>query len=471
MSESGAEGATTPQVARLSVRQVRSFRDLLAIRVGIDLPRFLFFALALICTSVAGLIAGVQIPLLHLELIGFAPFLTRRWAQIAAILALAVETARVIQDSFGFDQIFVAAYLLWQNLSGFPVAFAIATVALIATPLVLLYVAFRKLPLREIRVPVVYSLSALILIAVPLKLDKDHTRVNLVGSSIGHVYGQLKFSTMLTGHYSVPEPSPAVQPGVLAARIGLAAHSNVWVIVLESGGYPNEQILRDQLFDAFQAPALTTKYIVDIGGTPSVGSTIHGELRQLCDGHLVDGLFGNRNLHCLPNVFDKAGYTTTAVHANKKSTYGRGDWYPKIGFSKVVSSDLPDFPHNDETGRWGTLDDLSTIDWVQTHLLQQRNSFVYTLTISTHLPAILMTGAKPMASCEANHDEQTCIHLANMHLVLTHIAEASQTLTDTEVVIVGDHAPPFISRSSSSAFDRTLVTKITLTPRQHLAGG
>lgn len=456
-SSSATGGSATPWPRRL-----RHWR------LDIDAPRLLFVAICLFATSIGGIELGVPIPLLHLELALIAPFLLTRTGQAVAVFAICVEILRLVQVPFGFDQIFVSSFLLLRNLVGFPPLYAALTLLAVLVPPLLLYLVLRKLPLRNVRVPVLWATLVLAAVATMLKAEKDYTKINLVGTSFGHVYGQVRFSSMLYGRYHTPGASPDVQPGVAAARIALARHENDWLVLMESGGYPTDPEMRELLYRPFLTEAMKARFDVDIGATPSVGSTIHGEIRQLCDGQLVDGLFGGANQHCLPHWFTAHGYSATAVHANKKAIYSREDWYPKIGFSTIVSSDLPDFPRNGEGGRWGTLDDISAIDWTVAHEFARPDSFVYLLTVSTHLPARLMAGAVVDPRCTARHDSQSCLHLANMQLVLAHVAQAALALPDTVVTLVGDHPPPFVSLSSTSAFDRTKVTRITLIP--HVQG-
>lgn len=435
------------------------------LRVDIDWPRLALVAASLLLTSIGGVLVNAPIPFLHLELIVIAPLLLTRAGQVAAITAITIEVLRVIQVPFGFDQIFVASYLLLRNITAFPPVYAIATIALVIVPPAALYVIFQKLPMRAWSVPLIPALLLLVCVATALKLGKDLTKINLVGTSFGHAYGQIRFSSMLYAHYTTPGVSPTVQPGVIGARTALATGANDWLILMESGGYPTDLEMRNALFAPFLTPQMQAKYRVSVGATPSVGSTIHGEIRQLCNGVLVDGLFGTHNHHCIPWLFDVAGWSTTSVHANNKAVYDRVDWYPKFGINTIISADTPDFPNNKPGGRWGTLDDITAIDWTASHLLNQKRSFVYLLTVSTHLPALQMKGAMLDARCVAKHDEQSCMHLANMQLVLAHIAAVAATLPYTVVTLVGDHPPPFVSMYSSSAFDRTRVTEISLTPR------
>jgi membrane-anchored protein YejM (alkaline phosphatase superfamily) len=323
---------------------------------------------------------------------------------------------------------------------------------------------FNRLPVRT------WSVPALVIIPVAAgvaagKIAEDFAKQNIVGSSYGFFIGQLRFADMFNRAYRTPGARPTEYPGPIGAKLALASRLNYWLIVVESMGKPNADSLSAEMLSSFASDRLKRKYDISTGAVPSLGSTIHGEIRELCDGVLSDGLFGSANSHCVPSMLARNGYFTRAVHANGSTVYGRDVWYPKIGFAKISASDTEEALRGERSRRWGTKLDGDTIAWTASHAFEHRPSFTYLLTVSTHLPASSLPGTSPSEACLAKSTPHACTHLANLRQVLGQIASAAQDLDDTIVVVVGDHPPPFVSSSSREAFSRTDVPWVMLMPR------
>lgn len=402
--------------------------------------------------------------MLHAEVLLLLPFLRTAVGGSLALFSILVASARVVQGMFGFDHIFVATNLLLRNLSGFPLVYSGLLALTLLLVVLVLGLSYWKLPVREfsLSLPVVVFL---ILSMVGLKLTEDVTRKNLVGTSFGYFGGQMVFANMFSDAYRTPGEHPSEFPGSTGARLALAGKSNYWLVVVESMGQPIDADLSAQLFEAFRSPAVLNAYRVSTGTVSSRGSTIHGELRELCNGTLVDGLFGSRNDHCLPRLLAGQGYGTHAVHANTSTVYGRDVWYPKIGFEHVHASDTEVSLRGERSSsRWGSLQDAQTISWATQSLFGSYPSFVYLLTVSTHLPAQLLPEAKLDPVCMNKTTPQVCTHVANLASVMQNIALESVKLPNTVVVVVGDHAPPFVSVGSRAAFESIDVPYVVLTP-------
>lgn len=436
----------------------------------IDAPRVLFFGVAGLLLALAGRHLGnSSIPLLHLELLLLAPFLRRRLGLALMLLSLLTETARVVQGLFGFDQLFVSIPLLVHNLRAFPASYAVQLALLLAAFLGGLALMLRLLPQRTWRVGPWLAAAALAMV-LSAKSAEDRVKQNLVGTSFGYLAGQLTFSKMFDKGYTVPGGAVANHPAAVAAMEAIAARQNLWLIVVESMGLPTDAVLQRALFEPLLGvDDLNARYEIESGRLTSVGSTIHGELRALCGGQLAHGLFDDDNRDCLPSRMASAGYSTQAIHANAAAMYGRNIWYRKVGFQKYSSGDTEPGLTGGAGKRWGTRLDGDTIAWTNsTAFPPGQPRFTYLLTVSTHLPAERLPGATEIDGCLAKATEHACLHLSNLRLVMTQLAQAAKARDDTVIVLIGDHPPPFVSPGSRSAFSSTDVPWIKLRPRQSL---
>jgi hypothetical protein len=301
-----------------------------------------------------------------------------------------------------------------------------------------------------------------------LKLQEDNSKGNLIGTSFGYLFGQVYFSTMFYGQYDIPKLSQEPYPGQRGATYAIENGTNLVLVVVESMGVPRMGLERDELFFGFGSSEILKKYEVVEGVIPASGSTIHGEIRELCGGRLSRGLFGDNGEGCIPGMMAREGYDTTAIHANYARMYGRHEWYPKIGFKNYINTNTGELPSDIFDDRWGTALDTSLIKWLGSRNAQQGKIFEYILTVSSHLPAVLLPGANMSESCTRNMTTQACNHLANLKLVLDHIISYAMRQKNTTFVIVGDHPPPFVSPASRAGFKDLEVPYVLLQPKMNL---
>jgi hypothetical protein len=461
--------------ARDRIRWLARTRDGLRSRLvdaistkAVDGYRFLFFATAsILLACIARYLGNASIPLVSIELVLLAPFLHRRVVVGLMLVSLLTASARVVQGLFGFDQLFISIPLLAHNITAFPLRYVIQLAVLLLAYLAGIALVLRLLPLRLWRLrPWMLAVGAVVLLGG--KMAEDSVKQNLVGTQFGYLSGQFKFAGMFGKGYTVPGGVPVDHPVINAATGAIASHQNLWLIVVESMGRPADPSIRHSLLAPLLDNAdLLRRYDISDGNMASVGSTIHGELRALCNGRLTNGLFDNKHPDCLPARMAAVGYATQAVHANVAGVYGRNVWYRNIGFQQFSASDTEPALAGAGSERWGTRLDGDTIAWLRrTGFPPGELRFEYLMTISTHLPADLLPQAAVTPGCLASATVHACEHLANLHLVLSQIAQAAVTLDNTIVVLVGDHPPPFVSPGSRAAFSATEVPWVRLTPKR-----
>jgi len=266
--------------------------------------------------------------------------------------------------------------------------------------------------------------------------------------------------------------SSATQRAGLMAPPQSARH--VIIVLVEGLGMPvgSEE---KAIFDAdWDRPNWRERYDVSHGHVPYYGSTTNGELRELCGVWGEYFRFDFDKADCLPKAYRAAGYETSAIHAFDSSFFDRTAWYPLLGFQRMefkhdlVSEGVPLcgglFP--------GACDrDIPAL--LASRLKQaSKPQFVYWLTLNTHLPVI----ADPQLGterCELGDQKwrQDMPQLCRMFLLHHQLANAIDAmmmdpdLPAVDMLIVGDHIPPFSDRDYRSRFSPTDVPWIFLRAR------
>jgi hypothetical protein len=258
----------------------------------------------------------------------------------------------------------------------------------------------------------------------------------------------------------------------------------ILVVVVESYGVQVSNRLQ-QLFNVpFNRELLKSRYAVRYGEVPFFGSTVSGEVRELCGVRIsspsdVDNI---SMTECLPNLLKLQGYNTTAVHGFSRYMFDRQSWYPRVGFDTMLFADeLSAEQYQNHCGHVfrGSCDSDVAIR-VQ-RLLSQKSvqggdnrQFVYWLTLNSHLPVARDTSIERDIDCSSvsgvddrDLHEEVCrlnrVLLGTLHLI-ADIAE--QTEGNLHVVIVGDHAPPFVWQKDRNMFKGGVVPFVELLPRE-----
>jgi uncharacterized membrane protein len=270
--------------------------------------------------------------------------------------------------------------------------------------------------------------------------------------------------------------SAATQTGFEA----LAADGNHLVIVMvEAWGVPRDPTLRARLTERWNRPDIAGRYQLETGSTPFWGSTTYGEMRELC-GRWGDyhPLKSAPDPGCLPARLAAQGYQTAAIHGFDEGFFERTAWYPKAGFQQLVFRDqlarsgaatcggvFPGVCDRDIPARIG-----------ERLKRAQTKQFVYWLTLSSHLP-VPKSDTLGTDRCErfdarlARDHAMICRLFSLWHQVDKSLAAmlTDPALPPTDVLIVGDHAPPLLDRSQRSQFDGGRVPWVLLKDRRSRA--
>jgi hypothetical protein len=291
-----------------------------------------------------------------------------------------------------------------------------------------------------------------------------------VGCSVADI--QVSSGTM--GSYTRIAPDGA--PFQSAARqAGLAALAdgkrNVMVILVEAMGEPRDRALRQRQLAMWDRPEVAARFAMSHGETTYFGSTTSGEVRELC------GRWGNyseitdADPSCLPAVLKARGYQTRSYHGFTPDFFSRDQWYPRIGIDhSTFGQDLvkrgAQVCHHVFTGACDRdipaiiAADLATSNGPQ---------FTYWVTLNSHLPMVANHDLRTdnCAAYDAQLDRDLPL-VCRLFLIWDQTAASLAKVISrpdfppTDILIVGDHMPPFSQQKSRLAFEPDRVTWILL---------
>lgn len=274
----------------------------------------------------------------------------------------------------------------------------------------------------------------------------------------------------MRGHYFREAPAGAAFESAVE-KTGLAARADgkrhLILIMVESLGVPNHnKVMSDKLFAYYENSAIQARYDVSQGTSLYYNSTTSGEFREMCGQwgdyyELLDPADAAK-LNCLPAMLAKKGYATHAMHSFKGEFFKRADWYPNIGFQKQEF--WPDLQKKGAEWCGGVFAGACDrqIPKLLAESLKQADqpTFLYWLTLNAHLP--VPTGLNLNAddcgkvSPELAKDfPMICRQFAifdDIDKALVKEITASD-FPEADILLVGDHMPPYFDRHNRSQFD------------------
>ncbi len=255
-----------------------------------------------------------------------------------------------------------------------------------------------------------------------------------------------------------------IDPDTLKSR-------NLVVIMVELLGVPkdsHDKAIMDRIWD----PARwSDRYDVRRGTTPYFGSTTNGELRELCAVWADHTNYDFGNAHCLPQKFVDSGFETIAMHSFIGNFFDRKEWYPRIGFQRTIfARDLVALGAAPCSGVFPGACDTDVPKVIAAELKKGgKRKLIYWLTVNAHLPIGSSTDLKT-DHCDIGEAawQDRFPMLCRSYKVHQLVANAitrqimDPGFPDADVLIVGDHMPPFFQRSIRTRFDAVDVPYIYL---------
>lgn len=273
-------------------------------------------------------------------------------------------------------------------------------------------------------------------------------------------------------------------PVALASAIETSGHAwpggarrNLVVILVEALGTPVSPAT-ERLFEAdWNRPEWRARYAVAKGTVPYYGSTTNAEMRELCGVWSLNAVADFGKVDCLPKRYAQAGYDTTAMHAFSGEFFDRTHWWKEAGFAHTLFRD--DLIHRGARACGGVFPGACDTD-VPTQIAARlkaatRPQLIYWVTLNSHLPVIedasLGTANCTMGGAELEQESPLLCPLFEVHHQLadaiTRMA-LDPTLSPTDILIVGDHMPPFFKREARARFEGHEVPWVLL---EAIAGG
>jgi hypothetical protein len=308
-------------------------------------------------------------------------------------------------------------------------------------------------------------------------MDFTRTRSLAIATTAIAAVALLDFAISYSSRGSYQHDAPngtSFQSAVTLSHFASRAdgHRHLLLVTVEAMGDPRDPLIARRLFARFDDPAILARYDVVHGKTRFFGTTTNAEVRELC-GHWGNypEYLDKTGPNCLPAQMARRGYQTTAVHSFIPSFFQREDWYPHIGFQHLLFHDaLARRGAAECTGVFDGSCDRDVPAIIARSLKSAKSpQFIYWLTLNSHFPVPSDKGLHT-DRCAAFAPEiaETRPMACRMLLLwdeafgaLTH--EMTQTdFPETDVLIVGDHMPPFYSRKQRSAFEKDDVPWILL---------
>lgn len=231
---------------------------------------------------------------------------------------------------------------------------------------------------------------------------------------------------------------------------------------------PAEQAL---LLKPFQDRELQKRYSIAVGSTNYFGSTTAAELRELCDtrrSYLE--IVNDNHTVCFPQILSAAGYETIALHNFTSAFFDRPSWYPRVGLKKhIFGQDLQGLGMRECGTLFRGPCDVEVVRLIAPYLrASSKPTFFYWVTLSTHVPIAPREGT-PRLDCERKGgrfgDIQVCYMVEMWIDLFEELTGITAEIPPTEILIVGDHAPPLWPKAGRAQFAPGKVPWIRLTPR------
>lgn len=427
----------------------------------------------------AGMGFSIQRPLFSLDLVLASALLCwrPRWGMVMLGLALALDLVR--SAALGYHFVTPFEFLDAARFAGLIDAGEVLSWRLLLGVAGLIVSALLLLKLSRMSDRPAWVLVA----AVPLLLgadafngtaqlfglggDRTRSQLNIAGSPAWNVYSTWRAVREQANQPLVPYPAPLA---FQATGDWMRNHedASVLVIIVEAFGVPQSEVLQAWLHARLATPRIDQRWKVREAREEFFGPTTRGELRTLCGLNAHYGrLTAATSTNCLPLQAQAKGYESIGLHGFSMRMFDRQDWWPMIGLKPWHFSEAQAARHCNDA--FPGVCDAEVLHQAMA-LVDAPKRFVYALTLDTHLPLPSTTAAPDpqlTAICKAEQVPATaCALLARIGSLLTVVETGlAGVRSPPMVVVVGDHAPPFIAADSRGAFSASHVPLYILEPR------
>jgi hypothetical protein len=233
------------------------------------------------------------------------------------------------------------------------------------------------------------------------------------------------------------------------------------LMVVES--WAEEAASLDKVVVALQSDRVR---VLDAGFTVYRGSTLSGELRELCSQYVLpsEGLKQRASqLDCAGEFLGGKGYRSVGLHGYERAFYARAAFWRRFGIEKDLFID--EFEGAKRCA--GPFVGVCDADLVQrgVELLNREPgmNFVYLLTLTSHEPldpSVLKQHTNRFSAIKVAHPTQVVTRAAIAGML--DELERRVDRTCTLLYVVGDHQPPSASSAATAVFESNKVPYLAL---------
>jgi phosphoglycerol transferase MdoB-like AlkP superfamily enzyme len=247
-------------------------------------------------------------------------------------------------------------------------------------------------------------------------------------------------------------------------------------VIVESLGEARDPALASWVEQPLLSEDIRRRYQVSNGAVEFEGSTVFGELRELCGlrgvGMRMTELQTSQTGNCLPAKLTAKGYDTVSVHGVTSAMFRRNEWYPTLGFHReIFPENWPQEHPNYCNAQFHGICDADGAEIVHNELrTAAKPVFIYWLTIESHVQLEGPQAQSTTGDCKGL-DPDVCQMVTTQRNVLAEIGKVAldPALKPTRFVVVGDHSPPYMLRRRRDLFDGTRVPWVQLQPRPQIS--
>ncbi len=245
--------------------------------------------------------------------------------------------------------------------------------------------------------------------------------------------------------------------------VASAPKRHLMIVMVESLGQPvGNKTMDALLFARYRNPAVADRFTLSQGTTTYFNSTTAGEVRELCGrrGEYYD-LVDRADPSCLPARLKARGFETTAYHSFDGAFFDRDSWYPNIGFdTRQFADDLSAQGLRPCGGVFPGVCDRDVPSVLAQKLKQaEKPQFIYWLTVNSHLPVppglnLDVERCNRLWPQLASDFPMICRQFAIWDGIDAALIDqiTAADFPPTDILIVGDHMPPFFDRHHRRQF-------------------
>lgn len=306
--------------------------------------------------------------------------------------------------------------------------------------------------------------------------DSYALNTNIAASSVNNLRRAISTADQNTRSQTIQPSESASQDFRSSLSSTSEEFQNIILIAVESLGDFSSRELNSFQIEPIVALEKHPGVVLNNGVVQFEGSTVPGELRELCGIKLL-AVHPDISIlpvdECLPKVLGGMGYRTWAIHGFIGTLFSRNRWYPALEFDNVWFA-----PELDEkilkANRCGiAFHGICDMDiWKMIVELKSdepdSKKFIYWLTLSAHLPVESPDNTDSSACSQypaLTQNTELCNLVLKHRQLFSGIAESAKRgeLDNTRIILVGDHSPPFLDNDTRVLFSSESVPYIDIT--------